>query len=125
MPNTGELVNGKVVKIVDKGAFIKLSEKETGFLHISEVSEKYVKNVSDHLEVGQEVQVRVTNVDRRRNKISLSIKRVNEENEEMHKKMQFENKMKRFLRESGEKIKQIQKSTESKQGIKKRVPKKK
>lgn len=122
MPKIGDLIQGKVVKIIDKGAFIKLSEKETGFLHISEIAEEYVRKVSDHVKVGQVIEVRVIAVDRRRGKIGLSIKRVNDE---LHKKIQFEAKMKRFLSESGEKLKQIQKNTESKQGVKKRVTKKK
>lgn len=123
MPKVGDLVKGKVINILDKkGAIIKLSEKESGFLHISEVSEDYVKNVHDYLKVGQEIEVRVISVDRKRGKTSLSIKRVNDE---LHKKIQFEAKMKRFLTESGEKLKQIQKNTESKQGIKRKMPKKK
>lgn len=122
MPKIGDLVNGKVVRITDKGAFVEFDNRKSGFLHISEISEDYVRNVNDHLKVGQEIQVRIIAIDKRKNRTSLSIKRVNDE---LHKKIQFESKMKKFLTESGEKLKQIQKSTESKQGVRKKINKKK
>jgi len=130
VPKVGDLVKGKVVSIIkdrnrpdkEKGAIVKISDKDSGFLHISELSDGYVKNVSDLLKIGQDVEVRVIAIDRKRGKTSLSIKRVNEE---LHRKIQFEAKMKRFLTESGDKLKQLQKNTEAKQGIKRKAPKKK
>jgi S1 RNA binding domain protein len=114
---------GKVVTLLDKGAIVKINEKETGFVHISEVSTEFVKNIRDHLKVGQEVKVRVIKVDRKRGKIALSIKKADSE---VYRKIDFENKMKRFLEDSSEKLRDLQRSTESKQGIKPRKsPKKK
>jgi S1 RNA binding domain protein len=123
VPKTGDVFTGKVVTLLDKGAIVKINERETGFVHISEVSTEFVKNIRDHLKVGQEVKVRVIKVDRKRGKIALSIKKADSE---VFKKIDFENKMKRFLEDSSEKLRDLQRSTESKQGIKPRkAPKKK
>lgn len=68
----GEIHKGEVTGITNFGAFIKLSNGETGLCHISEVSSEYVKDVKNHLKIGQEVEVKVIKVDG--GKLSLSIK---------------------------------------------------
>jgi len=55
---------GKVVKIVDFGAFVEVLPNTQGLLHISEISNERVRNVSDHLKEGDEIQVKVIEVDR-------------------------------------------------------------
>ena len=73
----GEVLEGTVEEIVDFGAFVELFPGKTGLLHVSEVADGFVKNVSDYLEVGQKVTVKVVNVDRMTGKMSLSIKALN------------------------------------------------
>lgn len=121
MPNVGEILNGKIVKVLKKGAIVKLPEDRTGFLHISEISTDYINNIYDYLKVGQEVKVKVIFVKRKENKVSLSIRKVDNEAD---KKIKFEANINKFLKESGEKQKQIQKSIENKQNGKKRTNKK-
>lgn len=71
----GDVVKGKVTGIQSFGAFVAIEGENTqGLVHISEVSTSYVKDVNDILKVGQEVEVKVINVDTEKNKISLSIK---------------------------------------------------
>ncbi|TLX45624.1 polyribonucleotide nucleotidyltransferase [Pseudoalteromonas phenolica] len=69
----GTLYNGKVVRIVDFGAFVNVLPGKDGLVHISQISEERVNNVSDHLTVGQEVKVKVLEVDRQ-GRVRLSIK---------------------------------------------------
>lgn len=71
--DVGSIVSGKVAKITNFGAFIKLSEGKTGLCHISEISEGFVKEVADVLQLEQEVSVKVLNINDD-GKISLSIK---------------------------------------------------
>ena len=71
----GAVLNGKVTGIQSFGAFVALEGQETqGLIHISEVSNTYVKDINDFLTVGQDVQVKVIKVDTEKNKISLSIR---------------------------------------------------
>ena len=54
----GEKVNGKVSGITNFGAFVDLGDKKTGLVHISEVSNNFVKDIHDVLTVGDEVTAR-------------------------------------------------------------------
>jgi len=72
----GEIHKGEVTGITNFGAFIKLANGKTGLCHISEVSSDYVKDVKNHLKVGDEVRVKVIKVDGE--KLSLSIKALEE-----------------------------------------------
>lgn len=66
------IVEGKVSGITKFGAFIELTDGETGLVHISEVSRGFVKDINDILKVGDVVSAKVVSVDNGR--ISLSIK---------------------------------------------------
>jgi polyribonucleotide nucleotidyltransferase len=74
-PEIGKIYNGKVVKIVEFGAFVNFMGARDGLLHVSQISQKRVENVSDVLSEGQEVQVKVLDVDRA-GKVKLSMKEV-------------------------------------------------
>ena len=74
-PEIGKVYNGKVVKIVEFGAFVNFMGARDGLLHVSQISQKRVENVSDVLSEGQEVQVIVLDVDRA-GKVKLSMKEV-------------------------------------------------
>jgi polyribonucleotide nucleotidyltransferase len=60
----GRVYSGKVVKIVDFGAFVEILPGTQGLLHISEISTERVRNVTDHLKEGDRIDVKVMEVDR-------------------------------------------------------------
>ena len=74
-PEVGKVYTGKVVKIVEFGAFVNFMGARDGLLHVSQISQKRVENVSDVLSEGQEVQVKVLDVERA-GKVKLSMKEV-------------------------------------------------
>lgn len=67
-------VTGKVVSIEDYGAFVSVGAPTDGLVHISEIAKEHVTKVTDRLNLGDEVQVRIIGVDLRRGRISLSMK---------------------------------------------------
>jgi polyribonucleotide nucleotidyltransferase len=69
----GTIYTGKVVRIVDFGAFVNILPGKDGLVHISQISTERVNNVTDHLSEGQEVKVKVLEVDRQ-GRVRLSIK---------------------------------------------------
>ena len=74
----GAVYNGTVARIVDFGAFVNILPGKDGLVHISQIANERVENVSDHLKEGQEVQVKVLDVDQR-GRIKLSIKELLED----------------------------------------------
>lgn len=76
---TGDTVSGKVTGIQPYGAFVALDDQTQGLVHISEITHGYVKEVSEYLAVGQEVDVKVLEVDEKSKKISLSIRALQEQ----------------------------------------------
>ena len=75
----GSVVEGKVTSIAKFGAFVLLPEGKSGLVHISEIANAFVSDVSDFVQVGQSVKVRVLNISEE-GKINLSIKRAEEPN---------------------------------------------
>lgn len=73
-PDIGAIFNGKVVKITDFGAFVSIGNKE-GLVHISNICDHKIKSVADVLKLGQEVRVKVIDIDDK-NRIKLSMKAV-------------------------------------------------
>ncbi|GAA0470399.1 MULTISPECIES: polyribonucleotide nucleotidyltransferase [Tatumella] len=69
----GRIYNGKVTRIVDFGAFVAIGGGKEGLVHISQIAEKRVEKVTDYLQMGQEVPVKVLEVDRQ-GRVRLSIK---------------------------------------------------
>ena len=72
-PEVGAVYQGTVSKIVEFGAFITILPKQDGLLHISEIAHKRVEKVGDYLKEGQEISVKVLNVDRGRIKLSRKV----------------------------------------------------
>lgn len=70
----GAILEGKVTGITKFGAFVSLPGGKSGLVHISEIAYSYVSDVSDHLSEGQDVKVKVINIDEN-HRINLSIKR--------------------------------------------------
>ena len=72
-PKSGDIINGEVVRILDFGAFVKISPTKDGLVHISEIKNERVEKVTDCLNVGDKVDVKIIKVDDA-GKISLSMK---------------------------------------------------
>lgn len=70
----GNVLEGKVTGITKFGAFVELPGGKTGMVHISEVATSYVNEISDHIQDGQVVKVKVLSISPE-GKVSLSIKR--------------------------------------------------
>lgn len=116
----GSKVKGKVTGITNFGAFVELKEKTTGLVHISEVADTYVKDINEHLTVGDEITVKVINVEKD-GKIGLSIKKAIEKKPERQKSSRertetFESKMNRFLKDSEDRLASLKKHTEARRG---------
>ena len=73
----GSIVEGKVTGITKFGAFVSLPGGKSGLVHISEIAYSYVSEVSEFLQEGQEVKVKVIGIDES-NRINLSIKKATE-----------------------------------------------
>ncbi|XIF20517.1 MAG: RNA-binding protein S1 [Acetilactobacillus jinshanensis] len=76
----GAKVSGKVTGITSFGAFVTLSNGKTGLVHISEISDKFIKDIHDVLKMGDTVTVKVLKIGND-GKISLSMKRALPESE--------------------------------------------
>ena len=71
----GMTLNGTVRNVVDFGAFVDIGVGIDGLVHISQISEKFVKDIMGEINVGEIVQVRVLDIDPNRNRISLSMRK--------------------------------------------------
>lgn len=74
----GDVLTGKVTGVQPYGAFVALDEQTQGLVHISEITYGFVKDVNDFLSVGEDIQVKVLEVDEEQKKISLSIRELQE-----------------------------------------------
>ncbi len=79
----GEILEGPIVQILrdrntnkEIGAIVQLTPKMDGMVHISQIAEERVEKIEDYVKVGQVVKVRVTDIDRERGRISLTMKNV-------------------------------------------------
>lgn len=69
----GQKVKGKITRITDFGAFVRMEDGLTGMIHISQVADTYVSNIQDILTVGQDVEPTVLSIDEK-GRISLTLK---------------------------------------------------
>ncbi|MCL6572333.1 MAG: RNA-binding protein S1 [Bacillus sp. (in: Bacteria)] len=131
----GSKLQGKVTGITKFGAFVVLPDGSTGLVHISEVADKYVKDINDHHKVGDQVEVKVINVEKD-GKIGLSIKKAKDRPETTQRTPSntqrprqgrpndrnnarpenFESKVAKFLKDSEDRLTSLKRSTESKRG---------
>lgn len=98
----GSKLQGKITGITNFGAFVELPGGSTGLVHISEVADNYVKDINDHLKVGDQVEVKVINVEKD-GKIGLSIKKAKDRPQarprnDFRPKESFEQKMNKFFK---------------------------
>jgi predicted RNA-binding protein with RPS1 domain len=73
---TGEIVKGCVTGIEPYGAFVSLDEYYSGLIHISEISDGFVKNIKDFLNVGETIFVKIVDSNEDLNQVRLSIKSI-------------------------------------------------
>ncbi len=132
----GKIYEGKVKGIAKYGAFVEIEGAGTGMVHISEIANSFVKDVSDYLSENQTVKVKVLSVGED-GKIGLSIKKASENGQEQLKpakkqepkpnvwepkkkapvgELGFEEMLTRFKQSSEEKICALKRSTERKNG---------
>lgn len=125
----GNIVEGKVAGIASFGAFIQLPGGKTGLVHISEISEEYVKDIKNYLKENQEVKVKILSIEN--GKISLSIKKATSRDSALKankqpveidwgksacEAMTYEERLAKFLKDSEEKMHDLKKNFESKRG---------
>ncbi len=139
----GKILKGKVTGITNFGAFVELENGLSGLVHISEISNDYVKDIGDHIKVGQIVDVKVL-PNEKKDKLGLSIKQALGGNSEtkpkkfrekktpyqpdFHKQpvefsvektdtaMSFDDMLNKFKQSSEEKMHDIKRNLESKRG---------
>ena len=73
-------VDGVVRNVIDFGAFIDIGVHQDGLVHVSEITDKFIKHPSDVLKVGQQVEAIIINLDKKKQRIGLSIKRLAKKN---------------------------------------------
>ena len=130
----GAITEGTVTGLTSFGAFVSLPDGKSGMVHISEVSTSYVKDIREHLSEGQQVKVKVIGIND--GKISLSIKKVEEEtrprprqqrprqnnvwqgqrSQEPAGELSFEDMMARFKQVSDEKMTDLKRATDARHG---------
>ncbi len=140
----GAIVTGKVTGLQDFGAFVELEGGKTGMIHISEVAPNYVKDIREHITLGQEIKTKVISITPD-GKISLSIRKLIEPPKEQKpqrpqkpkserrssaqvwngqkssapaagEKQSFEDMMARFKQVSDEKMTDLKRASDSKRG---------
>lgn len=89
--SVGDTVTGKVVNLLDFGAFIEVAEGVEGLVHVSEISWEHVEKPSDELNVGQEIEVKIISIDSDEEKIGLSIKALTEQPERPERRPRRQN----------------------------------
>ena len=77
-PEPGMVIKGKVVRIIPIGAFVELAPGKDGMVHISQVCQERIETIEPHLQIGQEVIVKVIKIDDK-GRVNLTIKGVSEE----------------------------------------------
>ena len=75
--NVDMVLSGTVRNVVDFGAFVDIGVKEDGLVHISQISNKFIKHPSDAVKIGDIVNVKIIEIDKNRGRISLSMKDCN------------------------------------------------
>ncbi len=128
----GSIVEGKVTGVKKFGAFVSLPSGDTGMVHISEVSNEYIQELSDVLTEGQQVKVKVLSVSPE-GKIALSIKKCEPRPARPQRadagrtwqprsaaqpqgELSFEDMMSQFKTRSEEKISDLKRVTEARRG---------
>lgn len=71
---TGEVVKGSVTRIESYGIFINIDENYNGLIHISEISDDFIRNINDYVNIGETICAKIIGIDNKTNRLKLSIK---------------------------------------------------
>jgi S1 RNA binding domain protein len=127
----GDIVEGTVTGITNFGAFVELPTGQTGLVHISEVADTYVNDINDHIKKTDKVKVKVLSLDPTGKRIGLSIRQAVEGASPTRSFSgprpgpgrgrrpapgSFEDKLKRFMKDSEERLGDLRRNTEGKRG---------
>ena len=122
----GDIVEGEVTNVTKFGAFVRIREGLEGLVHISEIANEFVTDISKFVNVGDKVQVKILAMNEK-NKLELSVKKAKVTEKEpalfIRKKTKntaFEDKLTMFLKRSEEKQIDIRRNLKNKQGISKK-----
>ena len=77
MYKKGDIIKCQVTGYKDFGIFVKIDQNFTGLIHISEISDNFVKNISDYINLNEFIYAKIIDIDWPNNRLSLSIKNVN------------------------------------------------
>ncbi len=77
--HVGDVVEGIITGVQPYGAFVSISEEIQGLVHISEVKNGFVKDISDHVHEGDKVKVKILEIDEEENKYALSLRALESE----------------------------------------------
>ena len=88
-----EIIQGTVTRILPYGAMMIFEDETMGLLHISEISNSYIRNIYRYLKVGAVYQVKVLSTDREKNFIKVSLKSLSEEERRMNIGLSPRNKL--------------------------------
>ena len=78
--NVNQIINGKVNSIKPYGIFVIIDDVYTGLIHISQINGKYINNIHDFFEVGDDIKVRVLEVNEDKKQLKLSTVNINKNN---------------------------------------------
>ena len=84
--NVGDIVTGRISGIQNYGAFVTLQNGMQGLIHISEISSKFVRNISDYLSLDKEIRVKIIDIDTKTNYARLSLKQIGERERQVVRK---------------------------------------
>ncbi len=73
---TGEIVSGCVTGIEKYGVFVNLDEYYSGLIHISEISDNFVRNIHDYVKIGETINVKILDENPKEHHVKLSIKNI-------------------------------------------------
>ena len=137
MVEVGSIVEGRITSVMPFGAFVDLSGKQSGLVHISEISSRYVKDINEVVKKGDTVKVKVIKIDDD-GKISLSIKQAEQKKDKVRAKreapekkgpvrpddfewgtksessLSLEDMLSKFKQDSDEKMQSLRRSNDSK-----------
>ncbi len=86
----GQVIKGQITKIVDYGAFVRIEEGLNGLIHISELSDQLIKDPTEVVKEGQEVDVIVISMSKEERHLGLSIRRLNDKSKKAPKKSEVQ-----------------------------------
>ena len=108
MYKKNDIVEGKITGIQKYGVFVNIDNEYTGLIHISEISDYFVKNINDYVSLNQTIKARIIDVDPENKHLKLSIKNLANNNLDNKKGFNsLQKKLKQWINEKMEEIKTL------------------